>query len=151
MPAPTAAPLAKLDDSTVVLASPEGSLHAVRLSNGSILWSARTGEPISGAPVVVGDTVFALSRSCTIFRVPRHAGDVSRRDVIPDCISTTSPLILRDGVLVATVGGEITYISRATGSRVWTRRVNGPLRHPPVVLDRQAVIATLGGEVFGFR
>jgi hypothetical protein len=101
--------------------------------------------------VVVGDTVFALGRSCTLFRVPRHAGDVSRRDVIPECITTTSPLVLRDGVLVATVGGEITYISRATGRRMWTRQVGGPLRHPPVVLDRQAVIATLSGEVFGFR
>ena len=151
MPAATTAPLAKLDDTTVVLASPEGSLHAVRVPSGSVVWTARTNESISGAAVVVGDTVFALSRSCTLFRVPRHVGNVSQRDAIPDCITTTSPLVLRDGVLVATVGGEITHISRATGRRVWTRQVGGPLRHPPVVLDRQAVIATLGGEVFGFR
>lgn len=151
MPATTAAPLAQLDDSTVVLASPEGSLHAVRIPRGNILWTARTDESVSGAPVVAGDTVFALGRSCTLFRVPRHVGDVSRRDVVPDCITTISPLVLRDGVLVATVGGEITYISRATGRRMWTRQVGGPLRHPPVVLDRQAVVATLGGEVLGFR
>jgi outer membrane protein assembly factor BamB len=151
LPAATAAPLAQLDDTTLVIASPEGSLHAVRLPNGSTVWTARTNESIAAAPVVVGDTVFALGRSCTLFRVPRHLGDVSRRDAISDCITTSSPLVLRDGVLVATVGGEITYISRTTGKRVWTRRVGGPLRHPPVVLDRQAVIATLGGEVFGFR
>ena len=151
MPATTAAPLAQLDDSTVVLASPEGSLHAVRIPSGGILWTAHTDESVSGAPVVVDDTVFALGRACTLFRVARHVGDVSRRDAIPDCITTTSPLVLRDGVLVATVGGEITYISRATGRPMWTRQVGGPLRHPPVVLDRQAVVATLGGEVVGFR
>ena len=151
MLATTAAPLAKLDDTTVVIASPEGSLHAVRIPSGRVVWTARTDESISGAPVIVGDTVFALGRSCTLFRVPHHVGDVSRRDVIPDCITTTSPLVLRNGVLVATVGGEITYIARATGRRMWTRQVGGPLRHPPVVLDRQAVIATLSGEVFGFR
>ncbi len=151
MAAATAAPLAKLDDTSLVIASPEGSVHAVRIPSGSQLWIARTAESISGAPVVVGDTVFALGRSCSLFRVPRHGGDVARRDVIPDCITTAGPLVLRDGVLVATVGGEITYISRASGRRMWTRQVEGPIRHPPVVLDRQAVIATLGGEVFGFR
>lgn len=151
MPATTTAPLALLDDTTLVIASPEGSLHALRVPTGRTVWTARTDESLSGAPVVVGDTVFALGRSCTLFRVPHHVGDVSRRDVIPECITTTSPLVLRDGVLVATVGGEITYISRATGRRMWTRQVGGPLRHPPVVLDRQAVIATLSGEVFGFR
>lgn len=151
MSATTTAPLARLDDTTLVVASAEGSIHAVRIPNGRTVWTARTDESISGAPVVVGDTVFALGRSCTLFRVPRHLGDVSQRDAIQDCITIASPLVLRDGVLVATVGGEVTYISRSTGRRVWTRQVKGPLRHPPVVLDRQAVIATLGGEVFGFR
>lgn len=151
MSAATTAPLARLDDTTVVAASPAGSIEAVRIPNGRTVWTARTNESMAGAPVVVGDTVFALGRSCTLFRVLRHLGDVSRRDVIPDCITTASPLVMRDGVLVATVGGEMTYIFRATGRRMWTRKVGGPLRHPPVVLDRQAVIATLGGEVFGFR
>jgi outer membrane protein assembly factor BamB len=151
MSATTSAPLALIDDTTLAVASPEGSVHAVRVPGGRTVWTARTDESISGAPVVVGDTVFAIGRACTLFRVPHHVGDVSRRDVIADCITTTSPLVLRDGVLVATVGGEITYIARATGRRMWTRAVGGPLRHPPVVLDRQAVVATLSGEVFGFR
>jgi outer membrane protein assembly factor BamB len=59
--------------------------------------------------------------------------------------------VLRDGVLVATVSGKVAYISRVTGTVNWTRHVGGAFRHPPVVRDRQVVLATLGGEIFGFR
>ena len=148
---PSAAPLALLDDSTAVVTSPEGSIDALHIGNGGVRWSVRTGEPIPGSAVVHGDTVFAVGGSCTLIRVPRHAPDVPRRDVIPNCVTVAAPLLLRDGVLVATVSGDVSYISRASGAAVWTRRTGGVVRHPPVVLDRQIVLATLGGEIFGFR
>jgi outer membrane protein assembly factor BamB len=151
LPAPTAAPLALLDDETVVLSSPEGSMHAVHFPSGKVRWSVPTSEALPGAPVVHGDTVFALGASCTLIRVPRHAPDVARRDSLRDCVTVAAPLVLRDGVLVATVSGDMRYISRVTGKLSWTRRVGGALRHPPVVRDRQVVVATLGGEISGFR
>jgi outer membrane protein assembly factor BamB len=148
---PTAAPLALLDDSTVVIASPQGAIDALSISTGRVQWSVDVGEPVPGSPVVDGDTVFALGGSCTLIRVPRHAPRVPRRDRSPQCVSVAAPLVLRDGVLVATVGGDITYLSRASGVASWTKRTGGTIRHPPVVLDRQVVLATLGGEIFGFR
>ena len=150
-PAPTAAPLALLNDSTVVTSSPTGSVTALSIGSGAVAWSVRTNEPIPGAPVVHRDTVFALGGSCTLIRVPHHAPDVPRRDVHPNCVTVTAPLVLRNGVLVATVSGDLMYVSRATGAVVWTRRTGGTVRQPPVVLDRQVVLATLGGEIFGFR
>jgi outer membrane protein assembly factor BamB len=151
LPASTAAPLALLDDSTVVMSSPAGSIAALHIATGGVRWTVRTNEPIPGSPVVHRDTVFALGGSCTLIRVPHHAPDVPRHDVRPNCVTVVAPLVLRDGVLVATVSGDVTYISRATGAAVWTRRTGGTIRHPPVVLDRQVVLATLGGEIFGFR
>jgi outer membrane protein assembly factor BamB len=149
--APTAAPMALLDDTTAVIASPEGSIDAVDIATGRVRWSVRTGEPIPGSPAVAGDTVFALGGSCTLIRVAHHAPAVPRRDSLPNCVTVGTPLVLRDGVLVATVAGEVRYISRATGALMWTRRTGGTIRHPPVVLDRQIVLATLGGEIFGLR
>ncbi len=151
LPAPTVAPLALLDDSTAVLSSPEGFITALHLRTGTVQWTVQTGEPIPGSPVVHGDAVFALGGSCTLIRVPRHAPDVPRRNVMPSCVTVATPLVLRNGVLVATVAGDVMYISRATGGAVWTRRTGGTIRHPPVVLDRQIVLATLGGEIFGFQ
>ena len=151
LPASTAAPLALLDDSTVVMSSPSGSVAALSIGGGGVRWRVQTTEPIPGPPVVHGDTVFALGGSCTLFRVPHHAPDVFRRDGRPNCVTVAAPLLLRDGVLVATVSGDVIYVSRATGAAVWTRRTGGTVRHPPVVLDRQVVLATLGGEILGFR
>lgn len=149
--APTAAPLALLDDSTAVMSSPEGSIDAVDIATGRVRWSVSTGEPIPGSPAVDGDTVFALGGSCTLIRVAHHPPGVPRRDPVPRCVTVATPLVLRNGVLVATVAGEVTYLSRATGAAMWTRRTGGTIRHPPVVLDRQIILATLGGEIFGFR
>jgi outer membrane protein assembly factor BamB len=151
LPAPTAAPLALFDDSTAVMTSPEGSIDAIHIPSGRARWHVSTGEPIPGSPVAHADTVFALGGSCTLFRVPYHAPDVVRRDVLPNCVTVSPPLLLRDGVLVATVSGDVTYIARSTGAAMWTRRTGGTVRHPPVVLDRQVVLATLSGEIFGFR
>jgi len=149
--APAAAPMALLDDSTVVIASPQGAIDAVDIAAGRVRWSVSTDEPIPGSPAVDGDTVFALGGSCTLIRVARHAPTVPRRNSLPNCVTVATPLVLRNGVLVATVAGDVTYISRATGAVMWTRRTGGTIRHPPVVLDRQIVLATLGGEIFGFR
>jgi hypothetical protein len=42
------------------------------------------------------------------------------------------------------------FISRSTNGR-WSKQIGGSLRHPPLVLDRQIVVATLNGEIFGLR
>ncbi|HJU70134.1 MAG TPA: PQQ-binding-like beta-propeller repeat protein [Gemmatimonadaceae bacterium] len=151
LPASTAAPLAIVDDSTAVMSSPAGWIVALDIGTGAVRWSVRADEPVRGSPVVHRDTVFALGGSCTLIRVPHHAPDVPRRDMHANCVTVAAPLVLRDGVLVATVSGDVTFISRATGAAVWTRRTGGTIRHPPVVLDRQVVLATLGGEIFSFR
>ena len=151
LPAPTAAPLALVDDTTVALTSPEGSVHIIDIPTGRAIWSVQVGEPVPGSPVVHADTVFAVGGSCTLIRVPRHAPHAMRRDSVPGCVTVAAPLVLPGGVLVATVAGDITYISRTTGKVIWTRNVGGAFRHPPVVRDRQVVLATLGGEILGFR
>ena len=74
------------------------------------------------------DTVFALGGSCTLLRVPltpRMCLDA----MIPNCVTVAAPLLLRNGVLVGTVSGDVTYISRATGGVVWTQRTGGTIRH----------------------
>jgi outer membrane protein assembly factor BamB len=150
LPAGTAAPLALVDDTTVAITSPRGSIAAMSIRTGRVHWTVEANEAIPGAPVVYRDTVFALGTSCTLLRVPHHAPNVVRRDSLTDCVTVATPLVLSDGVLVATLSGRITYISRRTNAR-WSRHIGGALRHPPLVLDRQIVVATLNGEIFGLR
>lgn len=151
LPSATAAPAALMDDTTLVLTSPAGAIHMIQIPSGGVRWSVETGEPMPGGAVAHADTVFALGGSCTLFRVHRHAPTSLERTMVPGCITTAGPLVTRDGVLVATLSGVLMHISRATGARTWIQRIGSALRHPPVVVDRQIILATLGGEVFAFR
>lgn len=177
LPLPVAAPLARVDDSTVVAASPEGALLALSLVSGRVLWRVPTGDPILGAPVVAGDTVYALTNGCILWSVPStpaaSAAASARADslgarTLPTsvaatpraphtidnpsrCTTVAAPALVRGGVLVATVGGELLYYDRAAHRTVWARQLRGELRHPPIVRNAQIVVAPLLGDVVGLR
>ena len=150
LPASTVAPLARLDDSTVVMASPSGSVLALALPSGRVRWEVTTGAPVFGVPAVALDTVYALTNRCTVWAIPANAP--TRPDTAAiGCVTEAGPTVVRGGVLVATIGGEVIYYDRAADRRVWTRTVRGELRHPPAVRNGQILIAPILGPVVSFR
>jgi outer membrane protein assembly factor BamB len=150
LPVTTTAPLALIDDSTVALSSPSGALLALEIPSGRVRWRVDVPDPIFGAPVVARDTVFALSNIGELWAVP--VGDTA--GLVRSAIGGTTvaaPAVLRRGVLVATVDGDVIYFDRVTGRRVWMRRAGGELRHPPIVAHGQIVVAPILGDVLSFR
>jgi outer membrane protein assembly factor BamB len=150
LPATAVAPLARLDDSTVVLASPMGSVLAVALASGRVRWEVHTGAPVSGAPAVADDTVFALTNTCTLWAIPVAAPTQPDTSAV-GCVTEAGPTIVRNGVLVATVRGEVIYFDRAAGRRVWTRSVRTEVRQPPAVHNGQIIVAPILGPIVSFR
>jgi outer membrane protein assembly factor BamB len=150
LPATTIAPLARLDDSTVVMASPDSGVFALAIPSGRERWKVRTRAPVYGVPAVHGDTVYALTNLCTLWAIPATAP--TRPDTAAvGCVTEAGPTIVRNGVLVATVGGEVIYFDRAAGRRVWTRSVRGEVRHPPAVHNGQILVAPILGPIVSFR
>jgi hypothetical protein len=150
MPSGVTAPLAMLHDSLVVAASPAGGVFALTLPQGAVAWRVETRDPIPGAPVVHGDTVFAITNSCALWQVPSRAPGAATMQALP-CRTRTGPAILRDGVLVATVAGDLLFHDRSGGGRQWTLGIGGDLRHPPIVQHGQIVVAPVLGDVVSFR
>lgn len=146
----TAAPTV-LDDSTIVIADPAGGVLAVTVPSGRARWRVATGMPVLGSAVIARDTVFALTTACTLWRVPLAAPAAADSVAIPDCVTEAAPTVLRDGVLVASVRGELILFDPRARRRVFTRAVRGHLQHPPVVLRGQIVVAPSLGEVVSFR
>ena len=116
------------------------------------------GAPVFGAPVVLRDTVYALTNRCTLWSVPTESP--ARADTLPmpptpaeagTCTTVAAPALVRSGVLVATVSGHLIYVSRATRRVVWTRQTRGELRHPPAIRNGHIVVAPLLGDVVSFR
>jgi outer membrane protein assembly factor BamB len=146
----TIAPLALMDDSTVVLTSPAGEVLAVSVPSGAVRWRVAAPSPIFGAPVSARDTVFALCNEGTLLAIPaRDPGGLVQTPI--GGLSVATPVILRHGVLVAMVDGDVIYFDRVTGRRIWMRRAGGELRHPPIVAHGHIVVAPLLGDVTSFR
>ena len=150
LPASTIAPLALVDDSTFAMTAPSGSVVAVALPSGRVRWEVKTNAPIFGAPVVSGDTVFALTNDCVLWTIPVAAPDAARTAAL-GCVSKSGPALVRDGVLVATVGGTLALHDRSTGQLQWADTLRSEIRHPPMVLNGQIVVAQTMGEVVSYR
>jgi outer membrane protein assembly factor BamB len=150
-PAPVIAPLAMADDSTITLESPDGSVHAVAMRDGKTRWSVRTTDPLVGSPAIVDSTVLVMSDVCALITLRLSSGTIVSRRGLLECLTTTAPMILRHGVLVATVMGDVVFVSRTPEATDWTLRLGGSIRHPPIVRDRLLVVTRMSGEMFGFR
>jgi outer membrane protein assembly factor BamB len=150
LPVGTLAPLTRLDDSTAILASPDGAVLALALPAGAVRWRRETGGPVFGAAVVGRDTVYALTNACTLWSIP-SSGDAGPAPERIGCVTKTAPVMVRDGVLIATAGGEVIYYDRVEHRRLWTRSAGGELREPPVVRSGQIIAAPILGRVVSFR
>ena len=150
LPASTVAPLALIDDSTFAMAAPSGTVLAVAIPSGAVRWQVPTEGPVFGAPVVSRDTVFALTNDCVLWTIPA-ADHQSARTTPLDCVTKAAPALVRDGVLVATVGGTLALYDRSDGRLRWADTLRSEIRHPPMVLNGQIVVAQTVGDVVSYR
>ena len=146
----TAAPLARVDDSTVVMTTPDGSVMGVTIPSGRVAWRHETQQPIFGTAVVARDTTFVLTSGCTLWMIPIFNIAAASSETL-GCNSVAPPTLTRDGVLVATTGGDIVMFDRSTARRRWERRIGGELREAPVLLDGRLLIAPTLGPVVSYR
>lgn len=147
--ASTLAPLALVGDSAVALASPGGEVVLASLT-GAVLWRRGTDAPVFGSPVVIGDTIFALTSHCTLWAIPVGAPAAADSASL-DCGTVAPPAMVRGGVVVATVAGDVIFFDRGLRRRVWSRSVPGELRQPPAILHGQLIVAPAIGKVVSFR
>lgn len=150
LPASTLAPLALVDDSTVAMSAPSGSILAVAIPSGVVRWQVATGAPVYGAPAVVGDSVFALTNDCVLWTIPAWEPARASSSAL-GCRTVATPALSRGGVVVATVGGDLVYFDRITKRRIWTRHIGGELRHPPILRNGQIIVAPVLGSVVSLR
>ncbi|MBC7789289.1 MAG: PQQ-binding-like beta-propeller repeat protein [Anaerolineae bacterium] len=168
----TTAAIAVLNDTAIILASPSGRVTAITLGSKNadagrlqdrqrdslqpapglprLLWSVPTTSPVLGAPIVWRDTVFALTAACDFWAIP-VAAPATARQLKLACNTVAGPTLVRGGVLVATVRGEVALFDRQTGARLWERQIGSELRHPPVVRNSQIIVAPILGNIVSLR
>ena len=150
LPATSISPAAVIDDSTIVYTAPTGAIVAVAVPAGTVRWQITTEGPAVGAPVVSRDTVYALTSACALWSIPLDA-PTSATSTALGCVTRTGPALVRGGVLVATVGGTVELHERPNGRLLWADTLRSELRHPPMVLNGQIVVAQTMGDVVSYR
>lgn len=150
LPSATAFPPALLDDSTIVINAGNREVVAVAVPTGAIRWRVPIGADPAGSPVVYRDTVFAITNQCVFWTIPSRALTAARADSV-GCLTHATPLLVRDGVVVATVDGKLMYYQRSTRTVVWTRSIGSELRQPPMLQNGQLIVAPTKGTVVSLR
>ncbi len=134
----------------LIYSSPDGFIAAYDAATLERRWIRETHQPVMGSPVVARDTVFAVTIGGSIQRIPLAApGDATRIEL--GVTVRAAPAPLAEGLLVATVAGEVLWISGDSPTPRWQIRVDGPIEQPPIVDRGLLVFADGRGRIHAWK
>jgi len=145
-----------------VIGDERGTLHAVRLTDGTQAWSYDSGAPIFGAALVTNGSAFVLNDAGQLFRLDLATGALQWRSEIGGSAVVRHPPsptefsydftgptpALADGTLyVPAASGGVVALDAATGAIRWRAAVGGLLRNSVLVADDRLVVGSWNGRV----
>lgn len=133
------------DGSTVYAGSFGKKVAAIDAATGAVRWNAAAADWVWGAPVQDGDTLYAADISGRVYSLGTTHGKNAWPDVRPDGPITASPLVLPDGVLIATESGSIFAYDR-TGVESWNLSIGGQIYTTPVATGDLILIAPMKAD-----
>jgi outer membrane protein assembly factor BamB len=134
----------------LVTASPDGVVTTYSLPRLARRWQRALDSPIFGSPSIARDTVFVTTLRGTLWRIPLRypRGAIAQELGVP---IRASPVPLRRGVLVATVGGAVLWLDSNDADPVTVARASGPIEQPPIVLEGTLYFMDGRGSVQAWR
>lgn len=133
------------DGRTVYVGSFGNKVFALDAQSGATQWTADAKDWIWGAPVQAGDTLYAADISGRVYSLGTAHGKNAWPELQPDGPITGSPLVLPDGMLVATESGTVFAFDR-TGAKLWDLSLGGQIYTTPVAADDMILIAPMKAE-----
>jgi hypothetical protein len=142
---------AAVDDEHLLTGDDEGRLTLLVVKNDPkphlvVEHEVTVAEPITGAPVVLGQTAFAVTSRDALgtFQLPALE---QGRSIPLGGKPVWGPRRVGDYVMVATTANELLCCD-AQGEHVWTLPLShGPLAGPPIVKDGEFLLATRTGVI----
>ena len=131
--------------------SPDGRVYALRLRDGRVLWSTRTGGV--EAPLALDhDTLYAATEAGVVLGIATSDGSVTWRRALPGSVRA-APVPTPSGLAVATTTDTLFLLDHATGAVL--RRLATPgavLSGPALGWDGHVLyFGTTGGHVVGVQ
>ncbi len=113
----------------VYAATGYGELVALDAASGAVVWRQRVDSPVTGAPMVEGETVYVVGRDGGAWAVDAGTGRVRWQSIgVPSAngmAGGAAPALAGDLVVFPQSSGELTAARRDTGDRVWVAGLTG--------------------------
>jgi len=140
------------DGRRAYLGTVNGRIVAIDLESGATVWDRAAGDAVYGAPALVRDTLFVMSRDGRLWLIPTSQPDSATSHAL-GIVATAGPTPLAPGagVLVASLTGDVLLVDQSSGAVRWRTQIPGAVDEPPLVRDRQLIVTGGRGNIHAFR
>jgi len=139
-----------LHDGLLVAGTADSLIVGVRPTDLSLAWQARVDAPVLGSPAAIGDTLYAVSRRGTLFRIDPGC-ETSAVAVAEFDWAVSAPVTtMGDTILLGGADGSIRAF-RPDGVEVWRLQVWHPVELPPVLLPDGLLAIGGNGDLHRYR
>jgi outer membrane protein assembly factor BamB len=113
-------------------------------------WSLDVDAPVFGSPAAMGDTLFAVSRRGTLYRIAPAGAPVAQRLVELDWPVTAPVTVVDDQILLGGADGTVRALRR-DGSEIWRVRLKRPVELGPLPLEDGLLAIGGAGDLHRYR
>jgi outer membrane protein assembly factor BamB len=134
----------------LVAGTTDSLVVAVNRTTLAPLWQLRLDAPVLSSPAASGDTLFAVTRRGSLYRILASAAPVARRVVELDW-PVTAPVTVIDGlVLLGGADGTLRAFD-PDGHEVWRLQLRWPVELSPRPLPDGLLVAGGDGDLHRYR
>ena len=142
-----AAPLAVND--TLYAPNNDGSLYALKLGTGQLLWSLSLGHPLWGAPVTDGKLIFVTSLDHFLYAIdPQSQKIVWKVDLGGSAAGSPALSVDKTTLYVGSFGSKVFAINASEGSILWTANTKAWVWSDPTINVSNVYVADIDGQVY---
>ena len=128
----------------------DSQVIAMHLDSLTPAWSVRLDAPVIGTPIVRGDTLFALTRIGSLYRIPLSPAPVAERLISARTAFLTSPVLVRDWIVAGSADGVL-FGFTLDGRIAWRIPIAGPIELSPLVLPDGFLAIGGRGDLHRYR
>ena len=154
------------DQGRIYVATAYGQAHALDASSGQTLWTKKLRSPARSAPSAAGGKVFFVSQTNEVYALNQSDGEEAWSfEGIPETgglLSSASPAVVGDTVVVPSISGEVAAMSASKGEAKWVDVVSRSYRThaysgladvsaSPVVADGVVYTTGISGRILAIR
>lgn len=130
------------NDSLLFFGCDDGSLYALRISDGALRWNTPVGGPIVGGTALMGDDVVATTLPGSVIAINPATGAIRWTSSTGSALYAP-PAVCGDTVVVGGIDGIMHAIDGRDGKEIWKTNLDGPVNAGAAIAGGKVFVGTL--------